>query len=304
MKKKKLQAKEDAKKNNTNSKEQDNFKETEPIQKLLKEEKMEIINSLNCTNENNFFIHVFKDYDINHLFISIPKFDEFNSTKINDWLTNAVELSVKTLTEDSVRFIYESQKPALIYIEKSFSRKKSYLNNEIKDDYSSPENDVFKILYSQSFMNRKKFLYLKANENDYSSQLIMDLFNLKQIKSPLIVGLKYNKINSRFGRKILTRPNNLEDTKALVQKYINENINENINNEEENQYENLIENEDEHIKNPFYLSESDENLKYEIYLFNENNYDREINQRDDKTIILLFTYRRILKDEVNYNSFD
>ena len=274
----------------------------EPVSKFLKEEKIEILNSLNCTNEINFVIHVFKNFDIDHVFISIPKYEEFNLTKMEDWLSTNVEFSVQKLSMNSIKEIYNIEKPALIYIEKPYNRRKTYLTNEIEDDYELPENSIFKTLQAKSYLEKKNFLFLFAQENDFSSQLIMDLFDIKSIKIPIVLGLRYNKENKNFIKKILSKTEGLNETEKLINKFIKDNKRKTFNEEDFQQNEIFIEEEDQ-VKSNVYKSNENEGFKYEIFMIDKYNYKKIISNREEEKIYVLLTYKKKLETEVFIDLF-
>jgi hypothetical protein len=291
----------DTKKKKAKSKEKEAI---EPLAKFLKEEKTEILNSLNCTNEVNFVIHVFKNFDKNHLYISIPKYEEFNSTKIEDWVSTAVDFSVKKLTLNSIKEIYNTEKPALIYIDKPFNRKTTYLTNEIEDDYELPENKVFKALQAKSFIEQKNFLFLLAQENDFSTQLVLDLFDIRvNSATPIILGLRFNIENKNFVKRVLTtQANDLNETEASIDNFIKKHK-RNILNEEDFQYEQSFVEAERQIKNPKFTSNEKDEYKYEIYMIDYINYQKTISARSEELIYVLLTYKRKLETEVIYRLF-
>lgn len=273
----------------------------EPLAKFLKEEKTEILNALNCTNEVNFVIHVFKNFDNNHLYISIPKYEEFNFTKIEDWVSTAVEFSVKKLTLNFIKEIYNTEKPALIYIDKPFNRKTTYLTNEIEDDYELPENKIFKALQTKSFFEQKNFLFLLAQENDFSTQLVLDLFDIRvKSASPIILGLRYNKENKNFVKRVLTtKAENLNEIETSFNNFI-KNHKRNILNEEDFLYAQSFVEDESQIKNPLYRSNENEEYKYEIFIIDHINYKKTISDRTEELIYVLFSYKRKLETKVIY----
>jgi hypothetical protein len=270
------------------------------VAKFLINEKKKLLNTLNCTNDNNFVIHVFKNFDEKHNYISIPKYDEFNKTKIENWVSSSIELSVKNLNLNSIKSIYENDKPAFIYIDRSFDNKNyNYFNNEkIQEENDNPNNEIFNIMYKKSLKKRNNFIFLKAIQSDFSTKLIMDLFELKQINSPLILGLYYDKENRNFIRNLFTKNNDVKIIENSINNYIKE-FNKK-NKTKKNNY--ILEDNytfENSINNPFYKSENHDILKFEINKIDKSNFNKEVNQRENHVIYILFTYKGNLKIEVN-----
>lgn len=282
---------------NTNRNKKTEEEVVEPVSKFLKDEKINILNSLNCTNEKYFVIHIFKNFDINHLVFSIPKFEEFNYTKIEDWVSSGVEFSIQKLNINSIKKMFNTEKPALLYIDQSFNRKKTYLTNEIEDDYDYPENNIFKILQNKSYSEKKNFMFLSAQDNDISTKLIMDLFNINNINYPFILGLRYNKDHKNFIKSVLSK-DNLNETNVLIDQFI-KGHKRNIFNEEDFDFDdNTFVNEKEIYNELVYKSKENDKTKYEIYMINNLNYKRIIKDRQEDLIYILLTYRKRLETEV------
>lgn len=136
------------------------YTETEEAfpEKYLKHEKLDIIYSLNCTDDYNFVINVFKNYDESHLSLTIKRYEELNHDQVEKWIKESIEPSVVTLDLKALKNIYFSEKGALIYIEKPYSGKKYYDNEEANQILERPEDENYNILYEFSLTPAKVIL--------------------------------------------------------------------------------------------------------------------------------------------------
>lgn len=271
------------------------YTETEEAfpEKYLKHEKLDIIYSLNCTDDYNFVINVFKNYDESHLSLTIKRYEELNHDQVEKWIKESIEPSVVTLDLKALKNIYFSEKGALIYIEKPYSGKKYYDNEEANQILERPEDENYNILYEFSLKERNNLLFYRTNENDISTKMLMDLVYFNTEELPIIVGLKAYGYKYSIIKKYISR-NVASETRTRIEKFVN-NFKLNVNlvktdyfylheNEKFNTEENYI----------FYQAEG-----YEIYKITEDNFNHEIFERNDKTLFLLFTYKRKINEQVN-----
>ena len=260
--------------------------------------KLNLLNVLDCLDEKVFKIHIYKNFDEKHKILEIKNEEIFEKLKVEEWISDSILPSIQSFDLSHFKQIYHNEIPALIYINSPFTNRIVSLKDKEKINNSIYNTEKYKIFFEKSLNERKNFLFFITNENNHSTQLLTDLLNLKTEELPALVGLKSNSKNEVITKKKITKNSNLEEYKKFIDDFIicfkdNEK-------DLEKDKENIYYSEDDNFINPIYKSENEN--KCEIYKITRNNYKKEILEREEEGVFILFPYKGNLRPEVKFFS--